>query len=101
MPPLNQIAAPGISDMPDAPDAPGALDMPCYLNGAYLPLSQARISPLDRGFLYADGAYELIRSFRAGRSGSPRIWIACNIRSTVSACPIRMSERHGQQSSGG
>ena len=63
MPPLNQIAAPGISDMPDAPDAPGALDMPCYLNGAYLPLSQARISPLDRGFLYADGAYELIPVF--------------------------------------
>jgi D-alanine transaminase len=32
----------------------------CYLNGAYLPLREARISPLDRGFLYADGAYELM-----------------------------------------
>jgi D-alanine transaminase len=32
----------------------------CYLNGAYLPLREARISPLDRGFLYSDGAYELM-----------------------------------------
>jgi D-alanine transaminase len=32
----------------------------CYLNGAYLPLAEARISPLDRGFLFADGVYEVI-----------------------------------------
>jgi len=32
----------------------------CYLNGAYLPLSEARISPLDRGFLYADAVYEVM-----------------------------------------
>jgi D-alanine transaminase len=32
----------------------------CYLNGAYVPLGEARISPLDRGFLYSDGAYELM-----------------------------------------
>ena len=32
----------------------------CYLNGAYLPLEEARISPLDRGFLYADGVYEVM-----------------------------------------
>jgi D-alanine transaminase len=32
----------------------------CYLNGAYLPLTEARISPLDRGFLYADGVYEVV-----------------------------------------
>ncbi len=43
----------------------------CYLNGAYLPLSEARISPLDRGFLYADGVYEVMpvyggRPFRFG-----------------------------------
>ncbi|MES2157028.1 MAG: D-amino-acid transaminase [Pseudomonadota bacterium] len=30
-----------------------------YLNGAFLPLDQARISPLDRGFLFADGIYEV------------------------------------------
>jgi D-alanine transaminase len=41
----------------------------CYLNGAYLPLAEARISPLDRGFLFADGVYEVVpvhrgRAFR-------------------------------------
>ena len=41
----------------------------CYLNGTYLPLREARISPLDRGFLYADGVYEVMpvyggRAFR-------------------------------------
>lgn len=42
----------------------------CYLDGTYLPLAQARISPLDRGFLFADGVYEVLpaygrRQFRA------------------------------------
>jgi D-alanine transaminase len=32
----------------------------CYLNGSYLPLAEARLSPLDRGFLFGDGAYEVI-----------------------------------------
>lgn len=31
-----------------------------YLNGHFLPLDEARISPLDRGFLFADGVYEVI-----------------------------------------
>lgn len=34
--------------------------MTAYLNGQFLPLSEARISPLDRGFLFADGGYEVI-----------------------------------------
>jgi D-alanine transaminase len=43
----------------------------CYLNGAFLPLREARISPLDRGFLYADAVYEVMpvyggRPFRCG-----------------------------------
>ena len=31
-----------------------------YLNGNYVSLSDAKISPLDRGFLFADGVYEVI-----------------------------------------
>jgi D-alanine transaminase len=31
-----------------------------YLNGAFLHADEARISPLDRGFLFADGIYEVI-----------------------------------------
>jgi D-alanine transaminase len=32
----------------------------CYLNGAFQPLEQATISPMDRGFLFGDGVYEVI-----------------------------------------
>src|SRR6185503_9243595 len=35
----------------------------CFLNGDFLPLREARISPLDRGFLYSDGAYEVTPVF--------------------------------------
>lgn len=35
----------------------------CYLNGHYLPLADARISPLDRGFLFADSIYEVLPAF--------------------------------------
>src|ERR1700722_9887919 len=32
----------------------------CHLNGTVLPLREARISPLDRSFLFGDGVYEVI-----------------------------------------
>lgn len=32
----------------------------CYLNGEYLPLAEARVSPLDRAFLFADAVYEVM-----------------------------------------
>lgn len=35
-----------------------------YLNGSYLPLDEARISPLDRGFLYGDGVYEVAHAYQ-------------------------------------
>ena len=34
-----------------------------YLNGEYLPISEARISVLDRGFIFADGVYEVLPVF--------------------------------------
>ncbi|MDA8866585.1 D-amino acid aminotransferase [Porticoccaceae bacterium] len=34
-----------------------------YLNGKYLPIEQAKISPLDRGFLFGDGVYEVVPSY--------------------------------------
>lgn len=34
-----------------------------YLNGEYLPLSEAKISVLDRGFLFGDGVYEVIPAY--------------------------------------
>ncbi len=34
-----------------------------YLNGFFLPQEQALISPFDRGFLFSDGVYEVIRYY--------------------------------------
>ncbi|MBL0122148.1 MAG: hypothetical protein IPP88_05255 [Betaproteobacteria bacterium] len=31
-----------------------------YLNGEFMPFENAKISPLDRGFIFGDGAYEVI-----------------------------------------
>ena len=38
----------------------------CYLNGEYQPLADARVSPLDRAFLFADAVYEVLPVY-AGR----------------------------------
>jgi D-alanine transaminase len=35
-------------------------DTPCLLNGQLQPLNQAKISVLDRGFIFGDGVYEVI-----------------------------------------
>jgi len=35
------------------------LDQIAYVNGSFVPLAEARISILDRGFLFADGIYEV------------------------------------------
>jgi D-alanine transaminase len=32
----------------------------CYLNGKYVPVSQAHVSVLDRGFIFGDGIYEVV-----------------------------------------
>ena len=37
--------------------------MIAYLNGHYLPHEEVHISPSDRGFLLADGTYEVIRAY--------------------------------------
>lgn len=34
-----------------------------YLNGEYLPLDEAKVSVLDRGFLFGDGVYEVIPAY--------------------------------------
>jgi D-alanine transaminase len=57
-----------------------------YLNGAMMPMEEAKISPMDRGFLFGDGIYEVIPCYGgrsvglgaasgtyAGRSGCDRI----------------------------
>ena len=35
-------------------------DSLCYLNGEFSPLRDAKVSVLDRGFLFGDGIYEVM-----------------------------------------
>jgi D-alanine transaminase len=60
----------------------------CYLNGEYLPLAEARISPLDRGFLYGDGVYEVMPVY----GGRPFRLEAHCARLTRSLAEIRMAD---------
>ena len=62
----------------------------CYLNGERLPLEEARISPLDRGFLYSDGAYEVMPVY----DGRPFRFAAHRERFTRSLNEIRMRDPH-------
>ena len=34
-----------------------------YLNGNFVPMAEAKISPMDRGFLFGDGIYEVVPSY--------------------------------------
>ena len=65
----------------------------CYLNGEYLPLSEARISPLDRGFLYGDGVYEVMPVY----GGRPFRLEAHCARLTRSLGEIRMADPHSRE----
>jgi D-alanine transaminase len=60
----------------------------CHLNGEYLPLREARISPLDRGFLYSDGCYEVTPVY----GGRPFRFQQHHDRLTRSLREIRMAD---------
>ena len=38
-------------------------DTPCYLNGEFTSLKDAKISVLDRGFIFGDGVYEVVPAY--------------------------------------
>lgn len=65
----------------------------CYLNGELLPLADARITPLDRGFLFADGVYEVVPVHR-GRPFRLRGHLE---RLDDSLAAIRLPNPHGTQ----
>ena len=56
--------------------------MTVYLNGEFMPIEQAKIPVLDRGFIFGDGVYEVIpvysrrpfRLRRASRAPAMRAW---------------------------
>jgi D-alanine transaminase len=59
-----------------------------YLNGDFVPLQEARISPLDRGFLYSDGVYEVMPVY----DGRPFRFEAHADRLTRSLAEIKMED---------
>ena len=62
----------------------------CHLNGERLRLSEARISPLDRSFLFGDGIYEVIPVYDGRLFRAP----AHLARLARSASAIRLTNPH-------
>ena len=65
----------------------------CHLNGSLLPLREARISPLDRSFLFGDGVYEVIPV----RRGQARRLAANLARLTRSLHELRIRDPHDER----
>lgn len=57
-----------------------------YLNGHFSPLDEIKISPDDRGFLFGDGVYEVIRAYH----GVPAFWVQHFKRLVRSAKEIQL-----------
>ena len=64
--------------------------MTVYLNGKFLPIEDAKVSVLDRGFIYGDGVYELVPVYQPAAVPACRsISRGCSAVSTASGSPIR------------
>jgi len=63
-----------------------------YLNGEFLPIEQAAISPLDRGFLFGDAVYEVIPV----RGAEPSLLDAHLQRLERNLNALRISNSHSQ-----
>jgi len=66
----------------------------CLLDGQRLPLAEARVSPLDRSFLFGDGIYEVMPVY-GGRLFRPRLHFDRLARSAA-ALRIRNPHDHDQ-----
>jgi D-alanine transaminase len=62
----------------------------CLLDGQRLPLAEARVSPLDRSFLFGDGIYEVMPVY-GGRLFRPRLHLD---RLARSAGALRIANPH-------
>lgn len=65
----------------------------CHLNGALLPLREARVSPLDRSFLFGDGVYEVA----AARRGQARRLPSNLARLRRSLAELRIRNPHSDE----
>jgi len=74
--------------------------MTVYLNGQFQPLEEAKISVLDRGFIYGDGVYELIPVYdRRPYRLSGHLARGCSAASMAFVWPTRTPPPSGRRSS--
>ena len=66
--------------------------MIAYLNGQFLPLAEAKVSALDRGFVFGDGVYEVVPVY----SGKPFRLGEHLRRLQASLDGIRLANPHGE-----
>ncbi len=64
--------------------------LPCYLNGDYTVLPEAKVSVMDRGFVFGDGVYEVIPVY----GGQPFRWDAHLARLARSLAATRIPPPH-------
>jgi D-alanine transaminase len=70
-----------------------------YLNGKVVPAHEARISPFDRGFLFGDGVYEVVR--QAVTPGGTRCLVgaklhAQRLQDSLASVGIRFDAHHAE-----
>jgi len=66
---------------------------PCYLNGAFTPLCDAKISVMDRGFIFGDGIYEVVPVYH----GRPFRFAQHMARLERSMVEMRMTNPHTRE----
>jgi D-alanine transaminase len=70
-----------------------------YVNGEFLPLAEARISVLDRGFIFADGVYEVSAVIDGGLvdHAAHMARLRRSLKEIGLSCPVPMEELTGLQ----
>lgn len=63
---------------------------PCYLNGSYTRLPDAKVSVMDRGFIFGDGVYEVVPVY----AGRPFLFERHMARLARSLGEVRMANPH-------
>ena len=63
--------------------------LPCYLNGEFTLLKDAKVSVMDRGFIFGDGVYEVVPVYgqRLFRFDEHMARLARNLEKTRIAAP--------------
>ena len=79
-----------------APDHDALPDSLCYLNGEFAPLRDAKVSVLDRGFIFGDGVYEVVPVY----AGRPFRFAEHMARLDRSLAELRIANPHDATRSG-